>query len=269
MVKMKSMFARFVAAVMVAGAALAAPAASADVLQVFNFNDPVTTGASQAPGVWYTDRYAPAGFQTSGGQLKLTVDSSGAAANRPGAYASTFYDTQGRKLDLAPGTTSLSIEMFISSSFATANQRIGGMWGTGVDGLGNIMSYPILEFASDGGIARFQGWNDDSGWMNYGLATDFAYDTMHTLSFSLSEDKWNYMLDGALLGQVSAFGAVSLDNVILQGVNKFSGDQEQSRTLVFDNLVAANAVPEPTSLALAALGLPLLAVVRRRKSNKS
>ena len=45
-----------------AAMALAAVAAPAHAV-LYTFDAPVVTGA-QAPGVWYTDRYAPAGFSS-------------------------------------------------------------------------------------------------------------------------------------------------------------------------------------------------------------
>lgn len=250
---------------------LATSVAQAGVIQTVDFSGPVATGSSQAPNVWYTDRYAPAGFQVSGSQLHLTVDETGAAANRGGAYSSTFYDTQGRKYDLQPEVTAVSVDMYIAQEFASANQRIGGLWGTAFTASDMIAGvYPILEFASDGGVARFQGWDAATGWKNYGLPSGFSYDTMYTLGFALNDGMVDYLLNGELLGSVNAFGGEYLGNAMLQGINKFQvGGDFDSRTIVFDNLVASNSVPEPASLALASLACAGVFFVRRRNDKKS
>lgn len=61
------------------------------------FDSPVVTGSSQAPGVWYTDRYAPAGFQTAffdgDNRLKHSISAADAASLRPSGFSSAFYDT--------------------------------------------------------------------------------------------------------------------------------------------------------------------------------
>jgi hypothetical protein len=77
-------------------------AAAVQADQTFDFNTPVVTGATQAPGVWYTDRYAPAGFSSpdffdGDNRLLHSISAADSATNRPGAFSSAFYNTQGRK----------------------------------------------------------------------------------------------------------------------------------------------------------------------------
>ena len=249
-----------------AAAALAAPAANAALVQSFDFSGPITTGPVQASGVWYTDRYAPAGFSTSGGQLVQTISSNDSASQRPAAYSSSFYNTQGRKYDLDPGVTGVSVDLFVASSWATSGQRMAGLWGTAVDAANSLSSYPIIEFSAVGG-AHFQGWDDVNGWVNYGISGTFAYDQMHTLAFVLDGSNWDYMLDGTMLGQVSALGSVAVGNVILQGYNNYNADVSQaSYDIHWDNLVASNSVPEPASLALALPALIGVGLIRRRRN---
>ena len=78
-------------------------AAQASTLETFD--TPVVTGPTAAPGVWYTDRFAPAGFQTSDGVLHETISGADHQAGDPdlagGHY--NFYNTQGRAFDLPRG----------------------------------------------------------------------------------------------------------------------------------------------------------------------
>jgi hypothetical protein len=127
--------------------------------------------------------------------------------------------------------------------------------------------YPILEFAADGS-PRFQGW-DGGAFVNYGLPSLFAYDAWHKLGITLdtSLDMFSYFLDDQLLGSVDAFGSVAIDNVILQGYNKFQQD-DGSYDILWRNLVVGpdNNVPEPSSLALALLaGFGLIASRRNSR----
>jgi hypothetical protein len=231
-----------------------------------NLGDPLA--ATQAAGTWYTDRYAPNGFSYNGGTGVLTesINATDSASARSVSYSSTFYDTQGRKHDLGTGVTSMSIDLFVDSNWASnpGPQRIAGFWGTALDGSNAVSSYPILEFASDGSGARFQGWNDASGWMDYGLSGSFAYNSWHTLGIALNGTNWDYLLDGTVLGSVNAFGSVGLDNAILQGYNKFAGNQTGSYDIQWRNLETnpKNDVPEPGSAPLMALAIGGLAITR-------
>lgn len=232
-----------------------------------SLGDPI--GVSQASDTWYVDRYAPNGWSYNGGSgvLKQTISADDGASARDPAFASTFYNTQGRKHDLGSGTTMMSIELYIPGDLL--QQRYAGFWGTGVDGANQVTGYPIIEFATDGTGPRIQGWDDNSGWINYGLPGTFGYDMWHELKIALDtgNDAWNYYFNGNLLGSVDAFGATGLDNVILQGYNNFAGTQG-SYDIRWRNLTTdtpENNVPEPGTLALAGVaGFGLL--ITRRKS---
>ena len=226
-----------------------------------NFDGPVLTGPTQAPDTWYTDRYAPAGFDSGvafDGRQVLEVDIGAAdgASNRPGAYSSAFYNTQGRKLDLADGATAMSIDLYIDNAWASENRRVAGFWGTAFDGADALTSYPIISFhGSDG----FQGW-DGANYVNFGVPTGFAYGTWATLNISLQGVNWLYQVgDASLL--VSADGSAKLGNVILQGYNTQQGVDYSIR---WDNLTTS-AVPEPAAWALMITGFGLSGVMLRRR----
>ncbi len=238
-------------AIAAAGALFAAGSASA---QSNTFDAPIVTSPTQAPGAWYTNRYAPAGFQSGvvfGGdeRLKQSISAADSAANRPSNFSSSFYNTQGRKLDLDPGTNSLSIDLFIDSSWATG-QRRAGLWGQTSD----PNNTPVLEFTSDGSGARFQGWDTvNGGWLDLGLPGDsaFAFDQWSKLNILLDGGNYIYSV-GDKSASVSTGGATSLEHVILQGYNAGA-----SYDIYWDNLNAA-AVPEPATWAMMISGFGLI-----------
>ena len=236
---------------------------------VINLGDPIAV--SQASDRWYVDRYGPNGWSYNGGSgvLKQTISADDRAGARPPAFASAFYNTQGRKHDFGPSTTMMSIELYIPGDLL--QQRYAGFWGTGVDGSNQITGYPIIEFAADGTGPRFQGWDDANGWVDYGLPGTFGYDMWHELKISLdqSNDQWDYYVNGGLLGSVDAFGATGLSNVILQGYNYFRSSQG-SYDIRWRNLVTDtpdNRVPEPGSFALVAIAFFGLAMIHRKKQH--
>lgn len=255
--------------------ATASPA-RAGVISSFDSAGDVVTSPTRAPGTWYTDRYAPAGFasgQSGGGRtgvLQQSISSADSAANRPGAFGSAFYNTQGRAYDLAPGATGLGIELFVSQDWAGLNQNVAGaegrlasLWGTGVDGSNTVSAYPIIEFNNQTG--GFRVWNG-TGWDNVGGFS--GYGKWYDLGIELAGGNFNYYVNGSLVGSTSADGSVGLSSVILQGYN--AGN---SYDAYWDNardaaLAPVSAVPEPATLAVFG-GLGLAAVGYRVRRNRS
>lgn len=99
------------------------------------FDSPVLLSNTQAPGTWYTDRYAPSGFASptvfdGDNRLKHSISASDGANLRPAAFSGPFYNTQGRKFDFGPGTTGLSIDLYVDDTWATTGRRMAGLWGT-------------------------------------------------------------------------------------------------------------------------------------------
>jgi hypothetical protein len=235
--------------------------------QSMTFDTPVTTGNSQAAGTWYTDRYAPAGFTApvsfmGDNRLKQTISSADSETGRPGGFSAAFYNTQGRKYDLNPNTTSMSIDLYVAADWSTSGKRMAGFWGTALDNVNAVSAFPILEFTSgvgdaDGSGARFRGWDNTTGtWISMGLPTGFAYDQFYTLKIDMAGSNFVYRV-GDLALSTSNEGSSSIGNVILQGHNNAAG---VNYDIYWDNL---NAVPEPTSMA--AVGLGVLALARRRR----
>lgn len=229
------------------------------------FDTAPTLGQASAPGVWYTDRYAPAEFTSEyfegDNRLKIGISSDDGAAGR-GAQSGAFYNTQGRKYD-TPNAVAVSVDMYIDEAWQGATGRIGGLWGTGIDGSGNIASYPIVEFFDD----AFQVWDGLTGWNSVGTPGGFAFGDFVTLSITLDvvNNVFNYSVGGQQMASFSAYNTTSIENVILQAINTTDGID---RDLYFDNL-QVSAVPVPAALPLFGTALAGLAFMRRRKAAKT
>lgn len=239
---------------------LVAPA-QAGVINTFDNPGDVTLSPTQAPGTWYTDRYAPAGFaagQSGGGRtgvLAVTLSD----APRPPAFSSSFYNTQGRKFDLASGTTSLFIDLYIPAG-GTAGGRYAGLWATAVDGANAIAGYPIIEAANGG----FRIWNPVANAYET-IAGYTGTDQWYEIGFDYANGQYGFYIDGQLVKSVASATPVTFSNVILQGYNTDAG---VNRTINFDNLSTTSSVPEPATMVTlgvlaGALGLRL--VVRRKR----
>jgi hypothetical protein len=189
------------------------------------FDAPLTLGATAAPGVWYTDRYAPSGFATAsfdgGNRLRHSISASDGANSRPSAYSSAFYNTQGRSFDFGTATDAVEVKLFIPSNWATSGKRMAGLWGVAVNASSEVKGYPIVEFTSDGGNARFRAY-DNGTYVNMGLPAGFVYNSWVTLKikklpngeFQLSVGELNYVTKN-----LAVYANVRLKSAILQGHN--------------------------------------------------
>lgn len=215
-----------------------------------SFDSGLVTGPSQAPGVWYTDRYAPAAFESASfagdDRLRIGISSADSAANRPGSFSSAFYDTQGRKFDVdIPVGQVMSGDLYIPASWATSARR-SDMWGTMYDSFGNITGFPILGFiCNDPGDPynttpanpqpRFRYYSQDAdqdpsngilaGWVEIGLPAGFSYNRWWTLEVELTDAAYIvriiddmgdtvYQLIDPLI-----FGSNRFGNIIMQAFN--------------------------------------------------
>ena len=239
------------AAVMGASIALAGQAGATTITEQTFDTDPIL-GASQAPGVWYTDRFAPAGFESEffdgDNRLAHTISSADGATSRPSGFASSFYNTQGRKFDTA-GANSISVDFYVDSAFQNDSGRIAGIWGTGFAGDGStITHFPIIEFAN----SAFQVW-DGTQFVAPTTAPIFSFDTFVNLAIVLDtvNDVFNFSIAGQEVLTTGASGTQSIGNIILQNINTEAG---VDRTVYWDNLTAEAVAPVPVPAAL-----PLLA----------
>lgn len=237
-----------------------------------SFDSSPSLSESQAPGVYYTDRYAPAGFDSElfegDNRLALTLSSSDGASNRPSGFSGAFYNTQGRKYDVS-GATAASIDMYIDSAFVSDPNRVGGLWGTAVEAGSAISAFPIIEFAN----GSFQIW-DGAGFNNIGLPSGFLTDTFVNIGFELNvpANSIEYFLNGvSVFTDTNANSSVSLSNIIIQGYNTTAG---VDRTLYFDNLLVTDAsvanVSAPGTLAMLLLMITVVSVgnYKRRQNQR-
>lgn len=219
----------------------------------FNISPP--TANSQAPGVWYPDRYRPANFDAVSfdGDMRLRIGISAAdgAALRPGGQTSTFYNTQGRKYDLGNGVyTSLKAEMYVGADWNT-NFRRSDMWATALDGANAISAYPIVGFANVVGtpgnlVCRVWdglGWVNVSGLVPGGVTTNRWY----TIEIRLKPGVFEFLIDGSVVFvDNTTSGSVSFADIIMQaynfndaalGAGNFPPGLNDSYEAYWDNLV--------------------------------
>jgi hypothetical protein len=233
-------------------------AGSAFAATVENFDGSITLSPTQAPGAWYTDRFAPASFTSGvayGGHAgTLAVGVAGGDFQGVGS----FYNTEGRKLDLGPTATTMSIELYIDQSFTTGDdRRIAGFWGS-TFGSADDPAYPIIELDRIGGNLEFRGWDNSGSFFDLGTLGAGDVGAWKTLSITLNGANFDYKAAG-FTGSTSAFGTKTIGNVILQAHNTGA-----DYSVHWDNL-SAN-VPEPATWAMMIMGFGLAGAILRRRS---
>ena len=207
--------------------------------------DPVITGSNAAVnGAWYWDRYRPANFDSvvdptdpTNNVLRIGIDQAdgippNGTPGRPGAYLSTFYNTQGRQFQLGnPVNSRIAGRLYVASDWAS-NRRRSDIWGVPVDGSNSVSGYPILGIANVGsglvcrafvqdtdfnpGNGYAPGWVDLSSLVPGGLTTDRWYH----LEIRLRPNSYEFVVDGkVLLVDTITFGSVAMKAIIMQAYN--------------------------------------------------
>lgn len=209
----------------VTAAALAVAMASASY-----FTDPFDTNPvlspTQAPGTWYTDRYAPANFDAfnpgSGNHLRIGISAADGLTGRPGPYQSTFYNTQGRKFDLNNGLyTSISAKLFVASDWSN-NLRRSDMWATAVDGTNAVSGFPIIGIANIDRTALLCRVWTNAGWVNVNAQVPGGVTANRWYSFEirLKPGAFEYLVDGKIVyTDTDTSDSVAFANVIMQAYN--------------------------------------------------
>jgi len=253
--------------------------------ETFDFSQPLTLSLTEAPGVWYTDRSAPAGFvsqATAPDSTANTLEESIDGSQQP---SDSFSQTQGRGYDLAPGDTIATVSLYVSSAWATSGQPAAGFWSVGTDGSDNIpQDYPIIEYlgantnvadpgycvtptptcASSINAAGFYGYNDiDGTWQFITAGTD----GWNSLTMALTGSGVEYTVDGTSIADVSSGSSVQLSEVMLEGYN--NGSSGLGSYDVYWNGLSAATTPEPGTVSTMFGGMALLLLVGVRSRRKA
>lgn len=175
-----------------------------------------TTDPGPSTTAWFTDRYPPSSFSNVGtlfgrsNVLAIVISSADGEASRPSPYNSTFYNTQGRKIDVgvAPPVSWIA-SVYIPASWATPNpsdttlNRRTDMWATLKDATDAPTYYPIIGFTNAdvstgfGGTARFRVFDGTGAWND--LATPILFDAWNELAVTFTGTTLEYRINGTLV----------------------------------------------------------------------
>ena len=231
---------------------------------------------ASVPSGWATDRYDPTSFSNVGTYagrsdvLGIGISDAGNLGNRPAAYQSSFYNTQGRQHAVSGGAgSSVSADLYVPAAWgnSTNGSRRSDAWGIMVDGAPApaVVGYPIIGFTNYGGLPRLRAWDFQDRWIN--LSDTVNYDAWNTLAFVFAGTSVEYRVNGALAyTETNPQGAHAFSAVIMQAYN--FGDPAVTGALTNDYTAhwSNTPVPEPTSMALLLAGLLGLSVICRRRT---
>ena len=231
-----------------------------------------------APTGWVTDRYDPSAFadvgtyQGKSDVLGIGISAADGINNRPVAYQSTFYNTQGKQYAISGGAgDTLAASLYIPAEWRSeqnGNVRTD-MWGV-MNG-GPALDYTIIGFTNYGGSARLRVWDDETslGWVD--LLTAINFDAWTDLDIIFTGSAYEYKVNGNVVYTDSTVsGATGFGATIMQAYNFCGGDPNVPNATCADYTAHwANTqeatVPEPGTIALVALGMICLLGARPRR----
>lgn len=226
-----------------------------------DFSAEIMLADDQTAGAWYTDRQAPGAFVVDSERfegesvLRQTIDS---------IESGTFAQTQGRKLDVPAGSTSVSIDLFVDPEWDTGGAQDGfrqaGFWTTTIGADGEVSGFPIIEFASLDDGPGFRVWNG-AEFIDFPFEGEVPYDEFVTLSIELgSGGSVTYGVgDQTLVVEYSSIAESTIGNVILQTYNQTFDDDgdavpnaaRDEYSVYWDNLAAdGGIVTEDTDVSI-------------------
>lgn len=239
---------------------------------------------------WVTDRYEPNAWQPGatdpigGTALRVGLSNADRHENRPAAFQSSFYNTQGRQRTGAPilgQGWEVGGSLFIPASWGQAgNLRSSSLWSRDASVTEAAARYTIVGFINNDPSdafnpnaanfqPRFRVWDPSVGYVDLAATVNYgAYNTFRIVDTGTSFD---YYINGVSVasfggGSYSDVGSEGLNSVFVQAYN--FGTPANSQTLQDSGYDAywqnVYAVPTPGAAALAGLGA--LAGLRRRRA---
>ena len=199
-------------------------------------------------GTWEVDRYPPSAFSNAGALLArpnvldLGLASGDSLANRPPAFQSTFYNTQGRGLQLdQPAYSVLYGSVYLPSAWTTssdpATYRRSDLWGvlspaTGGDTCpGSACNlFPILDFSNADpgypgttgpGTGRYRVFDTNIGFVD--LPTPVTYDQWSDLCIAWTGNQITHYVNGV---------QVYVQSNLAQGDNSFGPPNKYTRMII-------------------------------------
>lgn len=178
--------------------ALLTPRMSIAVPTFDSFDQQPVLAATEQAGAYFVDRYPPAVFESAPFQgdnrLHVQISQADSQPNRPPAFSSSFYNTQGRDY-LHPDAVTVQIDLHVGSDW-DVNLRRADIWAVGVDGSNAVSKYAILGVTSQGGL-RFRVFDDSIGFVN--LSYPISTNRWYRLTVSLTCTSIQYRIDGNLV----------------------------------------------------------------------
>lgn len=184
---------------------------------------------------WTPDRTSPTGgfgsvsFGGRGNVLEM---------NFIGALASQtpFHKTEGLQKNI-PYSDSIKADVYVDSAWAGKTVR-AGLWGVGHDAIGEISSYPVIEYSTD----TASGWRYWTGsqWVNLqGVAVkQGAWNTLSITHDSVT-DKFVYRVNGTEVVTSPDEGSTTIAAAILNSKNYGVDYSAHWSNFSYGNVVAA------------------------------
>lgn len=224
---------------------------------------------------WVKDRYPPHAFSNVGtyngrnNVLGIEITSAEGLNNRPAAYQSSFYNTQGRDHPIADGVPGsvLSADLYISTSWSNAaNGSIRtDMWGVMTDGASINSDYTIIGFTNYDGAARYRVYdgNVTGGWVDVGLPV--TYNSWNTLAIQFTGTSYIYSINGATVYiDTTINNSKGFSWVDMQAYNFYDPSLNAANPVDY-TAYWSNTVPLPGTLLLLGTGLFGLGLMDWRK----
>lgn len=196
-------------------------AANSYLNETFDTNP--TIGAAASDGVWYVDRYAPAAFESfdfnGENVLRVAIDGVNDGAANRGGQSSTFYNTQGRKINQQGlGVTIVKGDLYIPADWETKHRR-SDLWATAYNSSDAISFYPIIGFRNpDGNTPMLSYYHGGTGeWIEVGPPSE--YDRWYSFEVELDSSELVYRIDGVDVGRLDSNNSTYFGNIIVQAYN--------------------------------------------------